>query len=167
MAFSGLFIFSGAVNAHHVSDELDLRPGDESDPCVDDGLQIRVTVNGVTHQGIMKLELYASEKNFLNKKGRLRWTRVEAQDGPMRLCLDVPEPGTYAVAGYHDLDGNRKLNKKWDFTPKEPFGLSNDPKLKRRKFPKFKNSAFEVPEAGADITLNLVDVGKKKDKKDD
>jgi len=114
----------------------------------------------------MKLELYAEEDGFLEKKGRLRRVRVEALDGPQLICINVPSAGEYAIAGYHDLDGNRKLKKKWDFTPKEPYGLSNNPVIKKRRFPKFRESAFDVPETGADITINLVDLTKKKDKND-
>jgi len=82
------------------------------------------------------------------------------------MCINVPQPGTYAIAGYHDRDGNRKLKKKWDFTPREPYGLSNNPEIKSRRIPKFEEAAFQVGEKGADITINLVDLkARKKDKK--
>lgn len=162
-AFMGLLGGSVAF-AHHASETLELYPDDASDNCVLGSLQIRVTVNHVTHQGLMKLELYAEEDGFLEKKGRLRRVRVEALDGPQLICINVPAAGIYAIAGYHDLDGNRKLKKKWDFTPKEPYGLSNNPVIKKRRIPKFNESAFEVPQSGTDITINLVDLGKKKAK---
>ena len=52
------------------------------------------------------------------------------------------------------IDGNRKLNKRWNLMPKEPFGLSNNPE-QHFGFPKFSDSAFIVDHSGADITINL------------
>ena len=68
--------------------------------------------------------------------------------------MNVTGAGTYAVALYHDIDGNRKLARKWNFLPKEPFGLSNNPKLKLRK-PRHREAAFEAGPLGADVTVNL------------
>lgn len=148
---------ASAAFAHHDTGELELYPRDKSDACVPDSLQIRVKVLGVSHQGIMKLELYASDKNFLEKKGRLRKIRVPAQDAPQMICINVSEPGIYAVAGYHDQDGDRKLDKKL-FKPKEPVGMSNNPpNTGELRMPKFEEAAFRVGELGTDIELILVD----------
>jgi uncharacterized protein (DUF2141 family) len=157
---AGIFL-SGTALAHHDSDTLELYPRDASDPCVENSLQIRVNVIGVTHMGIMKLELYNSNKGFLKKKGRLRPIRVAAEDGPQKICINVPKPGRYAVAGYHDLDANRKVKKSWDFTPKEPYGLSNNPEFKKKRRPKFEEAAFDVGPQGADIDFILVDLQAK------
>ncbi len=134
---------------------LDLRPGDEADICDDSKTQIRTLVNGVKAQGILVVEVYANDsKNFLETDGRLRRARVAAEDGSQEVCLDVPGPGIYAVASYHDQDGDRKFDKKWNRMPDEPFALSNNPKLKLRK-PRFKEAAIETDDAGAQIVLNL------------
>ena len=94
--------------------QLELYPDDASDSCDPNALQVRITVHGVTAQGIMKLELYNSDDGFLSKKGRLRSIRDAAENGPQQMCFDLIEPGTYAVAGYHDRDGDRKFDKKWN-----------------------------------------------------
>ena len=161
------FVIFGNANAWaEDSETLELYPRDASDVCMIDGLQIRVTITGVSEQGIMKLELYNSDDGFLSKSGRLRSIRDKALNQPQIMCINVPQPGTYAIAGYHDRDGNRKLKKKWDFTPREPYGLSNNPEIKSRRIPKFEEAAFQVGEKGADITINLVDLkARKKDKK--
>lgn len=143
---------------------LELYPEDASDACVPGSLQIRVTVEGVTNVGIMKLELYDQEEGFLRKKARRRWIRDAAQNGPQLMCIDVPKVGEYAVSGYHDIDGDRKLKKTWKFRPREPFGLSNNPEYKE-SMPKFKDSAFYVGETGADIVLKLVDYKKLKEER--
>lgn len=164
LAVSTVFFASNAL-AHHETNTLDLRPNDPTDECISGTQQIRVNVHGVTHVGIMKLELYASDEGFLHKKGRLRSMRVAAEDGPMVLCIDVPEPGMYAVAGYHDRNGNRKINKKWDMTPKEPVGISNGAEMRGLKVPKFEEASFEVGPTGTEIDFILVDPKAKKKQK--
>ena len=139
---------------------LELYNRDKSDYCVMDGMQVRATVNGVTAEGIMKLELFG-EEDFLKKKGKLRNIRVPAEEGSQLICINVPMPGSYAVVGYHDRDGNRKLKKAWNFKPLEPYGLSNNPEIKALRLPKYSETNFDVPLTGADITINLVDLTAK------
>lgn len=139
--------------------ELELYPSDKSDYCVEDGLQIRVTVNNVTKEGILKLELYG-EHNFLRKSGKLRLIRVPAEEGSQKLCINVPTPGSYAVVGYHDIDGDRRLKKAWNFKPLEPYGLSGNPEIKALRLPKYSETSFDVPLTGTDIVINLVDLSK-------
>ncbi len=136
---------------------LNLFERDKADICVENGLQIRVTVTGVTAEGILKLELFG-EEDFLKKKGKLRKIRVPAEQGSQRVCINVPNPGSYAVVGYHDRDGNRKLKKAWNFKPKEPYGLSNNPEIKSLRLPKYSETSFDVPLMGTDIIINLVDL---------
>jgi uncharacterized protein (DUF2141 family) len=146
----GLFV-SVFANA---SEQLDIRSYEAADPCDVDNKQIKVTVNGVGAGGILSVELYHDPDNFLNKKGRTRRIRIPATDEQHIVCFNLPSPGTYAIATYHDIDGNRKLNKRWNMMPKEPFGLSNNPE-QHFGFPKFNDSAFNVDHSSVDITINL------------
>jgi len=154
---------SGDEDAAEVLSDIGLETGltlydrDKSDYCVYDGLQVRVTVTGVSSQGILKLELFG-EENFLKKKGKLRNIRVPAEEGSQVVCINVPRPGSYAVVGYHDRDGNRKFKKAWNFKPLEPYGLSNNPEIKALRLPKYSETKFDVPLSGVDITINLVDL---------
>ncbi len=134
--------------------ELDIRDYEAADECNEELAQVRVTVTNVGEGGILTVELYDDPDNFLNKKGRERRIRVAAVQGQQRVCFNIDREGTFAIAAYHDIDGNRKLKKRWNMMPKEPFGLSNNPKMKLG-FPKFSNSAFEVDESGADLTIIL------------
>ncbi len=136
---------------------LELYDKDKADTCVPGALQIRVNVHNVSTGGILKLELFG-ENNFLKKEGKLRRIRVPAQDGPQKVCINLPFPGEYAVVGYHDKDGDRRLKKAWNFKPKEPYGLSNNPEIKSLRLPKFSETGFEVPLEGVDIDLHLVDL---------
>jgi uncharacterized protein (DUF2141 family) len=132
----------------------DIRPYEAADFCDSDMQQVRVTVNGVSNGGILSVELYHDPKNFLNKKGRTKRIRIPATEEQHVVCFNLDKPGTYAVAAYHDVDGNRKLNKKWNMMPDEPFGLSNNPEL-QLGFPAFSDAAFTTNDLGTDITINL------------
>jgi uncharacterized protein (DUF2141 family) len=138
---------------------LELYDRDKADRCVPGALQIRVTVHNVSEVGILKLELFG-ERKFLKKEGKLRRIRVPAEDEKQLVCINLPLPGEYAVVGYHDMDGNRRLKKSWNYTPKEPYGLSNNPKIKALRLPKFSETAIDVPMEGVDIDIHLVDLSK-------
>ncbi|WP_297324210.1 DUF2141 domain-containing protein [Nitrosomonas sp.] len=113
-----------------------------------------MTVKNVTAGGALNIELYDDPDNFLFKKGRKRKVRIPAAAGQQKVCMNLDQPGTYAVAVYHDKDGDRKLKKHWNLLPREPFGLSNNPD-NPNGFPNFSDSAFTTGRLGADIVINL------------
>ena len=155
LAAIGPAFADGSVEGAVSGPVLDLRPGDAPDVCDANTPQIRVTVNGVWATGILAVEVYNDNtKDFLSSEGRIKRARVAAQADSQTVCINVPGAGTYAVASYHDVDGDRKLDRKWNFLPKEPFALSNDPKLKLRK-PRHSEAAFTAGDLGADVTVNL------------
>jgi len=145
------------LSAVGIETGLELYDKDKADTCVPDALQIRVSVHNISEGGILKLELFG-ENNFLKKEGKLRRIRVPAQNGPQKVCINLPWPGEYAVVGYHDKDGDRRLKKAWNFKPKEPYGLSNNPEIKALRLPKFSETGFTVPMDGVDIDIHLVDL---------
>jgi len=146
----------GTISQTGLDTGLELYDFDIADRCILGKLQIRATFNNISQQGILKAELFA-QKDFMKSKGKLRRIRVPAKDGPQQICIDVPTPGEYAVVGYHDKDGNRHLKKAWNFKPKEPYGLSNNPKIESLRLPKWSETRFDVPMNGVNITIDLVD----------
>ena len=118
-------------------------------------MQIEVVVNNVTPVGILTVELYTpSKRDFLRKESRVHRIRVPAEEGSQTVCFDVPEPGRYALAAYHDKDADRDLDQKWNRMPAEPFALSSNKKLEFG-FPKFEDSAFTVGEDGKRVIMDL------------
>ena len=145
------------LSAIGIATGLTLYDRDKADACVPNALQIRVNIHNISDGGILKLELFG-ENNFLKKEGKLRRIRVPAANGPQKICINLPRPGEYAVVAYHDIDGNRRLKKAWNFKPKEPYGLSNNPEIKSLRLPKFSETGFDVPMNGVDIDIHLVDL---------
>lgn len=135
---------------------LELYDTDAADRCILGYHQVRLTINNVSQEGMVKLELFG-ENDFMKSSGKLRRIRVPAEEGPMKVCIHVPGAGEYAIVGYHDIDGNRKLNKKWNFRPKEPFGLSNNPVIESLRLPRWEETRFTVPHDGIEISIDLVD----------
>ena len=135
--------------------ELNIHLGEAPDACDPALLQVRATVSNIDEGGTLVVELYGDDAdNFLSREGRLRRVRVPATDGPMSICLTLGAPGTYALASYHDQDADRKLDRRWNFLPKEPFALSLNRRLKLRK-PRLEEAAVEIGEDGIDLDLNL------------
>ena len=142
--------------AAFAQDALDIRDYEAPAVCAPGTGQIQVTVEGVTEGGILAVELYRpSKRDFLRKASRIHRIRVAAENGPQTVCFAAQPPGRYAVATYHDENANRDLDQKFNRMPKEPFGLSTNPKL-RWGVPKFKEADFEVPAEGTAITIRLV-----------
>ncbi len=139
---------------------LELYDRDVADNCILGALQIRIDINGADDYGIVKVELFG-EQDFMKKSGKLRIIRVPASKAPVKVCINVDAPGDYAISSYHDKDGDRKFDKRWDFKPKEPYGLSRNPVIKQLRLPKWEETNFNVPMNGANITINLIDPKKK------
>lgn len=91
---------------------------------------------------------------FLKSGGKLARIRVPAVQGETQFCITVPKAGIYALAVYHDRNGNTKLDKTWIGLPSEPFGLSNNPP-RRLAMPKHKDSAFEVNGPHTPVVIDL------------
>ncbi len=134
---------------------LDIRPSEAPAKCGSYAPQIQATINGVTPGGILTVELYRpSKKHFLRKKSREKRVRVPAGSGSQTVCFNVKKPGRYALAAYNDVNANRKLDRKLNQLPKEPFALSNNRPLQLR-MPRFDEAAFNVPASGAKISMTL------------
>ena len=81
-------------------------------------------------QGLVTAVLYGDKPDdFLAKGKKLAKIRVPAKQGAVHICLIAPKPGTYALAVYHDENGNKKFDKNVVGLPIEGFGISNNPEF--------------------------------------
>ena len=74
---------------------------------------------------------------------------------PIRLRLPELPAGKYAIAAFHDQNGNGKLDKNWMGIPQEPYALSNNVSAKW-KAPTFEDVAVEINSDNQQISLKLM-----------
>jgi len=110
---------------------------------------IDVAVEGVrSSSGQVAITLYADNpRKFLVRHGSLYVGRVPARAGTTTGCIHVPEPGVYAIAIYHDEDGNQAFNRTGLGLPAEGYGFANNPST-LAGLPAFKSVRLSIPRAG-------------------
>ncbi len=104
---------------------------------------VEIHVKGIASpEGRLFVGLFRPEDDFPQQKQAYQGVVVvvENQETATRFA-DVPD-GTYAVAVYHDTNGNGELDRNLFGVPKEDYGFSNNA---RGSFgaPAFKEAAFE------------------------
>jgi len=90
--------------------------------------QLTVQVTGLSAaQGEVAVTLYPDDvRRFLAPRGKLARLRVKATTPVTRACFWLPQPGVYAIAVYHDANGDEDFNRTATGMPAEGFGFSND-----------------------------------------
>ena len=117
---------------------------------------LNVVAEGLKNgEGLLAVTLYADDSSkFLVKRGSLYVGRVNAQAGTTRACIFVPKPGVYALALYHDENGNRSFDRTGVGFPAEGFGFSNNPAT-LAGLPTFKSVRLNVPKAGLTTRIQM------------
>ncbi|WP_369058682.1 DUF2141 domain-containing protein [Caulobacter sp. 73W] len=112
--------------------------------------KLTVQVLGVrAAMGEMAVTIYPDNpKRFLAPKGKLYRVRAITTAPMTTVCFNVP-PGAYAVAIYHDQNGDRDFNRSVIGMPTEGFGFSNDAPTKVG-LPSFESVRFVVKD---DVTI--------------
>ena len=115
---------------------------------------LRVEVQNVrVLTGSVHLALFRSGKDF--PKGKpVETKKLTAGSKSVQIQFAV-EPGDYAIAVYHDENGNGKMDKQIFGIPKEPYGFSNDIKPVMSA-PKFSECQFTVSKDGKAISIKLI-----------
>ncbi|HEY9236243.1 MULTISPECIES: DUF2141 domain-containing protein [Phenylobacterium] len=119
-------------------------------------VRLHVQVNGVrAAQGQVAVTVYPDEAaRFLAPKGKLARVRVSAQAPTTRVCFNLPKAGHYAVAIYHDANGDQDFNRNGLGMPTEGFGFSNDAPT-RVGLPPFRSVRFPVVGGDNRITIRM------------
>lgn len=101
--------------------------------------------------GEVAFSVYPDDSNrFLASRAYIARARIKARAPETRACFWLPA-GTYAVATYHDENGDRKFNRTL-IAPKEGFGFSNDAPT-TFSLPRFAQVRFTVPGAGRTMRI--------------
>jgi uncharacterized protein (DUF2141 family) len=92
--------------------------------------RLQVTVDGLrSDKGNVTVVVYGDQpSDFLAKGKKLVKVHIPAKTGTLKACVKLPKPGRYAVAAYHDEDGDHKLNRNLIGMPVEGYAFSNNPK---------------------------------------
>ena len=104
-------------------------------------------------RGTVYITLYRPGKGFLGSNS-VDDKQVNAGSKNIQALFSV-EPGDYAIAVYHDENGNGKMDKRLFGIPKEPYGFSNNfrPLMSA---PKFSDCKFSVGDGGKVISIKLL-----------
>jgi uncharacterized protein (DUF2141 family) len=115
-----------------------------------------VTVKGLKNQkGQVCFSLFSSSRGFpSNNKRAVKAQCVKLGDSNVKLNIPSLKAGTYAIAMFHDSNGDGKLNTNSLGIPKEGFGFSRNPRIVTGP-PKFGDSAVFVVGSSTDISINL------------
>jgi uncharacterized protein (DUF2141 family) len=91
------------------------------------------------------MSLYARAEGFPDTPEQsIEWQQVAvAGDSAIVAFTPVPSSGQYAVAAFHDEDGDGALRRDWVGRPKEGWGVSRDAKAHFGP-PHFEDSAFSA-----------------------
>ena len=79
--------------------------------------------------------------------------RQPAKPGAIRFTFRGLAPGRYAIAAYHDLNGNGRLDKQTFGLPAEPYGFSND--VGRIAPPSFARALIDVVDPTTTVNVRL------------
>lgn len=106
--------------------------------------QITINVYDVpSSKGKICIAIYNREEGFLKLDNVYMHESIPASQGMTHTILtDIPE-GEYALAVFHDENGNNKLDTNWLGIPKEKIAFSNA-KMKTFGPPKYEECAFKA-----------------------
>lgn len=92
--------------------------------------------------GNVEIAIYNKSEGFLTEKPfEVRSVKC-TEFSNNEISLNLPS-GRFAVAAYHDYNGNAKLDRNFVRYPTEPFGFSNNPTIITGP-PSFESAAFNL-----------------------
>ena len=117
---------------------------------------INVVAQGLRNgNGLLAVTLYEDKPSkFLVRHGSLYVGRVNAEAGTTRMCIFVPKPGVYALALYHDENGNRSFDRTGIGFPAEGYGFSNNPPT-LAGLPSFRSVRLNIPRTGLTTRVQM------------
>jgi uncharacterized protein (DUF2141 family) len=104
--------------------------------------------------GDLRIAVYGSEADY--RKTPVRAIKVAAAGDPVAIRISGLAPGDYAVALYHDRNGNEKLDSNLMGIPTEPYGFSG---VARNLMgpATWQQAKFNLPAEGGAVNVRLSD----------
>lgn len=118
--------------------------------------RLNVRVTGVkAAEGQVAVTLYPDvPRRWLAPKGKLLRERVTARAPLTTTCFYLPQPGVYAIAIYHDANGDQDFNRNLVGMPTEGYGFSNDAPT-AIGLPSFESVRFKVNAGQSSMTIRM------------
>ncbi len=116
--------------------------------------ELRVRVLGLASEaGTVQVALYNSAESYKVSKALAGQFAPARKAGVSAVFSDLP-PGNYALAVFHDLNGNDELDSNLMGIPNEPYGFSRNA---RGRFgpPTFEDMSVVVGEASSSIEIEV------------
>lgn len=134
---------------------LMLSPTTVSGGKIDTGSLALNIQNLETAGGEVHIALFGSEADFMETEKRIVGLVVPVKSRePLQVTLGNFPFGSYAVAIFHDLNGNGELDKNSFGIPAEPYAFSNNPRVKWRA-PTFRETRFELRQPKLELDIEL------------
>jgi uncharacterized protein (DUF2141 family) len=117
---------------------------------------LNVSAEGLrSSNGLLAVTLYIDDSSkFLVRHGSIAVGRVQARTGTTRACIFLPKPGVYALALYHDENGDQSFNRSGIGLPTEGYGFTNNP-VTLAGLPNFKSVRLNVTKAGLTTRIQM------------
>ena len=105
-------------------------------------------------QGIIWIGIYDSADNYMIKDRAIVEGFDVTQTGSLQMSIPKLSYGTYAIAIFHDINGNGELDRNVIGIPSEPYAFSKKPKSKWR-LPKFHEVKFDFTQSDQKLKAKL------------
>lgn len=116
---------------------------------------LELTVENVKgRDGELRVGVYASAEDY--RKTAVKEVKAAASGNPVSIRIPGLAPGEYAIALYHDRNGNRKLDSNLLGIPREPYGFSGSARNLTGPAT-WEQARFSVPADGGAVTVQLSD----------
>lgn len=117
--------------------------------------ELTVEVLGLSSdKGKVHFGLYDNPATFPDKEARIQGVETAIRNGRAEAMFRGLEKGLYAVAVFHDENGNGSFDQALFGIPLEDFGFSNGAKAFFGP-PSFESAQVPVPAGGAKITIRV------------
>ncbi|PVM84286.1 DUF2141 domain-containing protein [Caulobacter radicis] len=122
----------------------------------DTGVRLTVEVGRLKSEtGEVTVTIYPSDPSrFLAPRGKLLRLRIPASAPTTEACFNLPKADIYAVAVYHDANGNHDFDRNAVGLPTEGYGFSNDAPS-RFGVPSFDSARFAVKSGENTIRVRM------------
>ena len=118
-------------------------------------LELTVVVSNLRNaKGQVRVALWAGPEGFTDADAAVLETGQPAAEGRVRFVFSGLAPGRYAVASFHDENGNGKFDRTWIGLPDEGLGFSNGAWISLGP-PAFEDAAVDLNGEPREITVPL------------